>query len=164
MPQVKFNYNMSFDAISNGIKSCKSRSAKVKEDMHKINVSILNRWSETNDVTVPCGKATEAVKGCDAHYAQGLVNWFTVYAGFEWDEETEAFKYTKTTISKDEVVKAKGETFEQLSPPREPKAFNLDERIKNLIRAAKSKREKGIKEGFDNINEDHLKALEAIVS
>lgn len=160
---MKFNFTMSFEDIRKGSKSTGRRAKSVREDIHKLLVSVLYRWSETGDVTVPVQVAGEILADQDNHYSQGIVNWFAVHAGFEYDPKEETFSYTKTTITVDEVKAAKEETFEDLTPPAKAKPFDLDARIKTLIKAAEAKRTKGLSED-DNISSSHLAALKAIVS
>lgn len=159
---IKFTYTMSFEDIREGSKSTGRRAKKVREDIHKLLVSTLHQWSKTGDVTVPVAVAAEVLAEQDAHYSQGIVNWFSVHAGFEYDAKEETFSYTKTTITEEEVLAAKAETFEELTPPKKAQPFNLDEKIKNLIKTAESRRTNGLGEK-DVVPAEHIAALKAIV-
>lgn len=163
---MKWNFNMSFDDIDKGIVSVASRSSKVRDDIHKLCVSLLARWIETGDVTVVAAKASALVGQADGYYGQSLVNWFTVYAGFAWDGKEKAFTYSKdkTKITMEEAMAAKDEPFWQLTPPKDPKAFDLPGKLQTLITQAKKKREKGLVEGFDEVPADLLRALELVMA
>lgn len=166
MTAVKFNYKMTPDQIVAGQNSLKRRGAKARDDQHKVNVSILHNWATGGAANVAAERAAYTVNNCDSYYAQAIVNWFTVHAGFAWDADEKKFSYSKTKISADEFQSAKGETFVDLTPPSEPKPFKLDDKIATLITAAenrmKAKADKRTDE--DDIDPAHIEALKAILN
>lgn len=163
--RVSFSFTMKPEMIELGQKALQKRSAKTILDQHKINVSILHNWADNGAVNVAAQRAAMVIANCDPYYAQAIVNWYAVHAGFEWDAKEKSFTYTKTKLSAEEWQAAKGEDFKTLTPPSTPKAFNLDEKIKTLITAAenrmKAKAEKRHED--DDISMDHLQMLKAIV-
>lgn len=143
---------MSYADIDAGIKSIGTRTTKLRDDIHKIAVSILVRWEETGDAGTAAAKATSLLANVDKYKAQPIVNWFSIYAGFAYSSDTQAFSYTNTTITLD-VEKGtiyingddKGvKTYWELSPPPKTTSFDLMGRLQALIaqaekRAAKPK-------------------------
>ena len=161
MPKTKFNYAMNDAEIEAGIKSIGTRTKDLREDTHKICVSVLKAWAKNNDASTAAGRASAILGVVDKYKAQAIVDWFSVYAGFEYDAGEEHFSYTKTKIEVETVQKAQEEPYWQLSPARPAKPFNLPDRIKNLVQAAQSKRKKGVTDE-DDIPQDMLEALSAI--
>lgn len=171
MTTIKYNYNMSYDAIDAGIQSVAKRSTKLREDIHKIAVSILVRWNETDDPRHAAKKASALLASVDKYKAQAIVNWFSVYAGFSYSKEEEAFAYTATTIElevKKGAIYVNGddksiEPYWKVTPPKEPVPFDLPGKLQNLIAQAEKRRENGLRDG-DDVPSDVLKKLKAALA
>lgn len=166
MSAVKYNYNMSYDAIDKGIESVAKRTTKMREDIHKIAVSVLVRWNETGDAATASAKASALLESVDKYKAQAVVNWFSIYAGFVYSTETKEFSYTNTTIElevKKGAIYVNGddkalEPYWKVTPPKAPQPFDLPGKLQNLIAQAEKRREKGLQDG-DDIPSDVLKKL-----
>lgn len=155
-----FTYSMNEETIAKGIASLTRRNGSWNKDAHKVCVSILAAWVKGKSPQRPVMLATKLVKEAGGYRAQALVNWFTVYAGFEWDSGQ--FIYTKTTIDTDTVKAAKAEPFYVLTKAAEPKPFDFIEQLTKLVEKAEKRAEKP-KEG-DVIPEDILNHVSAIIS
>lgn len=166
MTAIKFNYNMSYDAIDKGIESVAKRTTKLREDIHKIAVSILVRWNETGDASTAAAKASALLDGVDKYKAQAIVNWFSIYAGFTYSTESKEFSYTTTTIAlevKKGAIYVNGddkalEPYWKVTPPKTPQPFDLPGKLQNLITQAEKRREKGLQDG-DDVPADVLRKL-----
>lgn len=171
MTAIKYNYNMSYDAIDKGIESVAKRSTKLREDIHKLAVSVLVRWNETGDAKTAAAKASALLASVDKYKAQAIVNWFSVYAGFTYSTETSDFSYTETKIElevKKGAIYVNGddkalEPYWKVTPPKAPQPFDLPSKLQNLIAQAEKRREKGLQEG-DEIPADVLKAMKAALA
>lgn len=166
MTAIKYTFNMSYEAIDAGIQSVAKRSTKLREDIHKIAVSILVRWNETGDASTAAAKASALLDGVDKYKAQAVVNWFSVYAGFTYSTESKEFSYTNTTIAlevKKGAIYVNGddkalEPYWKVTPPKAPQPFDLPGKLQNLIAQAEKRREKGVQDG-DDIPTDVLRKL-----
>ena len=166
MTAIKFNYTMSYDAIDAGIESIAKRSTKLREDIHKVAVSILVRWKDTGDAATAATKASTLLEGVDKYKAQAIVNWFSVYAGFTYSADTKEFSYTATTIAlevKKGAIYVNGddkalEPYWKVTPPKAAQPFDLPGKLQNLIAQAEKRREKGLSDG-DDIPQDVLNKL-----
>lgn len=166
MTAIKYTFNMSYDAIDKGTESIAKRSGRLRDDIHKVCVSILVRWQETGDAATAATKATNLLESADKYKAQALVNWFSVYAGFTYSTESKEFSYTKTTVSlevnkgaiyvdgDDQAI----EPYWKVTPPKDPQPFDLPGKLMNLIAQAEKRREKGLKDG-DDVPQDVLNKL-----
>lgn len=141
---VKFSFTMDWDQIEEGSRILGKKSAALKLDVHKLCVSTLNKWQMTGDVSHAADTAAKIMNNVDPHFAVGIAKWFKVYAGFEINEDGETFTYTRTTISKEDVLKSKAQTFEQVSPPAKPKPLNLVAEIQKLVTKAGKHMEKPV--------------------
>lgn len=160
---IKYSFSMKNDAIEAAIPALGKRVSSTKRDIHFVACSILFQWGQSNDAKTAARRASEMVTDIDGHYAQGLVNWFTVYAGFEWNSGEKTFRYTDTKISAEKWQAAREETFEQLTPPKEPKAFDLPSKLQALIAQAEKRREKGLNDG-DTCSSEMLDALKVALT
>lgn len=171
MTAIKYSFNMPYEAIDAGTKSVGTRSTKLREDIHKLCVSILVRWNDTGDAATAAAKATALLSAVDKYKAQAIVNWFSVYAGFSYDAEEKAFGYTATTI---EMSVVKGQIFFngddkpvepywKVTPPKDAKPFDLPGKLQNLLAQAQKHRDKGLKDG-DDIPPDLMRKLQLVMS
>lgn len=162
--KLTYSFVMTDAQVEKAIPSLTKRTAALRADMHKVAVSILANWAKHGDVATAVRRAS-AMLTINDDYAQKVVNWFGLYAGFELDEENGGFVYddTRTTISADQVKAAKAETMFDLTPPKPVKPFNLPERIQSLINAAEKRRKKGVTEG-DEIPQEMLNKLKSALS
>lgn len=160
MGAVKFTFGMSFADIDAGITSIKGRSAKLRKEMHQMNVSVLAQWEKTGDVRQPLIYAAKIVNEMDYH-SQAIADWFATYAGFVWDAKTKAFTATQNTITMDTVKAAKAESFEQLSPPKAVQPLNILAKLDALITSADKRLQasEDKRNPEDKVSLDDLKAL-----
>lgn len=158
---IKYNYAMTDADIESGIASVGKRSKSLREDIHKLSVSILKAWATSGDAGAASKRASSLLEAADKYKAQAIVNWFAVYASFEYDNGEGSFSYTATTTTVENVQAAKEEPYWQLSPPKPAQPFNLMTKLNTLVDSAKKRRVKGMKEG-DDIPQDILDALSAI--
>lgn len=161
---IKYNFTMTKGDIDSGITSVGKSIASTKKRAHLIMASVLYRWHKDGAANVAAQQATAILAEWDAHWKQGIVNWFGEFAGFEYDEEKETFVYTETTIDLAGVQKARAINFEKFTPPPAPKAFKLDERIANLIDLAEKRAKSKNPHEDDDINQDHLMALKKLIA
>lgn len=159
--KFNFSFTMDWEQIEEGSLILGKKSAALKLDVHKLCVSTLNKWQTTGDVSHAADTAAKIMKNVDAHFAVGIAKWFNVYAGFQINDDGETFTYTKTTVTKEDVLKSKAQTFEQVSPPAKPKPLNLVAEIQKLVTKAGKHMEKPI-EG-DEVDQDTYKALRNIL-
>lgn len=160
---ISYSFSMKNEAIEAAIPALGKRAASTKRDIHFVACSILYQWANSRDVSTAAKRATEMVSDIDPHYSQGLVNWFSVYAGFDWDKDTKGFRYNETIITAEEYQAARLETFEKLTPPKPPVAFDLPAKIEALIKSAEKRREKGVKDG-DTCSVEQIAALRSALT
>lgn len=158
---TKFSFTMDWDAIEEGSKVLGKKSTAIKLDVHKLCVSTLNKWQLTGDASHAVSTAAKIMANVDAHYAVGISKWFQVYGGFIQNDDGETFTYTKTTITKEDVLKSKAQTFEQVSPPAKPKPLNLVAEIQKLITKAGKHMEKPV--DGDEVDQETYKALRNVL-
>ena len=164
---IKFTFNMSDNDVAKGIVSIGKRSASIRKDMHSVAVSVLWNWAQSGDVSTACRRASEMLEHSDDAFAQKIVNWFGVHAGFTLvdTDDGKAFGYDadRTTIDADGYQAAKAETMFALTPDTPPQPYDLRAQILNLIQRAENKRTRGLKEG-DNGPADLVKGLKSLVA
>ena len=158
---MSFSFTMTDTQIEQGIPSIKKRAASIRADIHKVCVSILYRWNQSGDVRAASVRAASLLDAVDPSHAQKIVNWFSVYAGFEYQQEDKSFRYSDTTITEDRVKAAKAETAFDLTKDAEAKPFDLPGKIQNLLKQAKKAAEAGA-EG-SNVPEEMIEALARII-
>jgi hypothetical protein len=137
MAAVKFNFEMAPAQIEAGIKSIGKRSKSLREDVHKVAVSVLVQWHKTGDVRQPIKFVNSLVKDGEAYYAQALHDWFIAFGEFKY--EGGEFKPGKTKIDMDTVKAAKAQPFWDFSPPKAIKPLDLPAKIAALIRQAEKR-------------------------
>ena len=152
---TKFSYQMNDADILKGIVSIEKRTATLRQNIHQVAVSILKAWAISKDAKTAAHRATQLLEAADKYKAQAIVNWFAVYAGFEYSDKV--FTYTETTIEVSAVQAARDEPYWELSPPKDAKPFDLSGQIMALIEKAQKRRTKP-KDG-DNIPADLLSKL-----
>lgn len=135
---MKYSFTMSYEDVAKGAVLTGKRSATLKQDIHKMNVSILHQWMVHGDASHAARTAATLLAATDKYYSQPLVNWFKVHGGFDYDpkNEEQPFTYTKTKITADEVKAAKNETFEQLTPAPKAKPMNFLAELQKVIAKA----------------------------
>jgi len=145
---ITYSFTMDDASIDKATVSVGKRSASIRKDMHSVAVSILFQWGKTGDVASACRRANAALSLWDGAFAQKIVNWFGVHAGFELnDEKVFVYNADKTTITADEFQAAKAETMFALTPDAAPVAYDLRKLVLDLIVKAENKRTKGLKDG-----------------
>ena len=167
---MKFNYTMKEDTLDNAITSLVGSAKTVRDKIHKLNVSVLNVWSQTNDVSVAAKRATRIVQEIDGRYAQAIVNWYTAFTPLVWraadkEEDIEAGFYYEpnaTKITKEEVIEAKGTHWDDFTPKKDPVPFDLAEEVEKFLARIASRANKGV-EG-DSIDPALHKSLRDAVS
>lgn len=158
---MSFSYTMNDDQIAKGLVSIGKRAASLREDVHKISVSILFRWHESRDARAAVERASALLGVVDGSHKQKIINWFSVYAGFSYDTDTNVFTYTNTTISEEQVKAAKAETAYKLTKDADPKPFDLPGKIQNLLKQAKKAQQAGV--SGSNIPDDMLDGLAHLI-
>lgn len=159
---IKFNYQMTDADIEAGTKSIGNRSQTLRTITHQVMVSIIYRWADSGDASAAAGRASALLANVDSYTSQAIINWFKAYGNLDYNKDEELFSYNETTTSSEVFQAAKEEPYWKLTPPAKPKpAFDLNARLMQLVKSAKSKREKGLKEG-DSVPTATLEALEAI--
>lgn len=144
---ITYTYTMDDASIEKGVVSIGKRSASIRKDMHSVAVSTLFQWGKTGDVAAACRRANAMLAQWDGAFAQKIVNWFGVHAGFSLNEE-KVFVYSadRTTIDADTFQAAKAESMFDLTPDPAPKAYDLRKLVLDLIVKAENKRTKGLGE------------------
>lgn len=158
---MSFSFTMNDDQIAKGISGIKKRAASIRVDIHKVSVSILYQWSQSRDARAAADRAGQLLAAVDPSHAQKIVNWFSVYAGFEFQTEDKSFRYSETTITEDRVKAAKAETAFDLTKDAEPKPFDLPGKIQNLLKQARKAQESGV--AGSNVPEEMIEALAHII-
>lgn len=161
MPQLSYSFDMSSAKIDEAIPALGNRAKSVKADIHKVAVSVLADWHRSGDASTATRRATDMLE-VDKHYSQGLVNWFKQYAGFDYDTSSKSFSYTATKIAVEAVKAAKAETFEQLTPPRDPKPMDFLSELQRVI----NKAEKHMAESVDGdkVDPDLVAKIKAVIT
>jgi len=143
---IKYSFVMDDASIDKAVVSIGKRSASIRKDMHSVAVSILFQWGKTGDVAAACHRANGALSLWDDAFAQKIVNWFGVHAGFALnDEGVLEYSADQTTIDAKAFQAAKAETMFDLTPDNPPKAYDLRALVLDLIVKAENKRTKGLK-------------------
>lgn len=159
---IKYNFAMNADAIDKGILSVGKRATSLRNDIHCLCVSILANWAQSGAANVATAKAAALLENVDKYHAQAIVNWFSVYGGFDYNSKDKSFRYGATTIAVERVQEAREEPFWKLTPPKEAKAFDLPGKIQGIIEQARKRQAKS-KEG-DVIPQEMLDKLVAALS
>lgn len=160
MSSFKYSYAMSLADIDKATVSLARRATSLREDTHKVLVSLLAVWHTDGDARKITARMTAIVEG-EKYYGQSIVDWAANFAGFEWSKDG-GFKYTNTTIELKSVQDAKAKPFYEFAPAKEPKAYILDEKLTALIKTARGKAKKNA--DGDSISPDLLAALEKALS
>lgn len=162
---LKFSYSMSLSDIDKATVSVGRRTQSLRDDIHKVMVSILYNWARAGAVNVACDKANALFEQIDENYRQAYINWFGMHAGFVYDPKEQSFSYSeeKTTINSEQFQAAKAETMFELTPPKAPQPYDLRAKVMNLISTAEKRRKKGLGED-DNVPADLVNGLKALVS
>ena len=142
---ITYSYTMDDSSIEKGVVSIGKRSASIRKDMHSVAVSTLFQWGKTGDVAAACRRANAMLTQWDGAFAQKIVNWFGVHAGFTLNDEN-AFVYSadRTTLAPEAFQAAKAESMFDLTPDQAPKAYDLRKLVLDLIVKAENKRTKGL--------------------
>jgi hypothetical protein len=161
---MKYSFTMSFSDVEKGAVLTGKRSATIKQDIHKMNVSILQAWFTSGDVSHAARTAGILLANVDGYYGQAIVNWFKMFAGFDYDPKNkeQPFSYTATKITVDEVKAAKLKTFEQVTPPPQPKAFKFIEELQKVLSKAAKHLEKPV-EG-DAVDPEAYRKAQALLA
>lgn len=157
---IKYNFAMTADDIERGMVSIKLRAASLRNHVHCIAVSILSEWAQSGAANVAAQRATKLLDSVDASHKQKIVNWFAVFANFEFNAEEKAFKYTNTTITVDGVKAAKDKSAFDLTKDPAPVAMDLIADLTKLIAKAKKARTDG---KGDKVPSALLKALDNVL-
>jgi hypothetical protein len=158
---IKYTFNMSDNDVKKAISSIGSRSKTIRDQMHKVAVSILHNWAENGSVNVAKDRANQMLSECDPAYSQKIVNWFQKYAGFAF--ENGEFSYVETQLSTETFQAARAESMFELTKDEAPKPMDLRAMILSLAERAEKKRVKGLTEE-DVVPDDLVAGLKALVS
>ncbi len=157
---IKYSFIMDDADVKKGITSVGTRSKSIRKDMHCLAVSILKNWAKSGAVNVACERANQMLVECDPAYAQKIVNWFTLYAGFTFADKK--LSYTETKISVETVQKAQSETMFDLTKDAAPKAVDMVAGLKREIAKAKKAIANGLSDK-DNVPEGMVEAAEKLL-
>lgn len=162
---VKYSYTMGVDAIPAACKSIKTRTTKMRDDIHKVAVSVLHNWASSGAANVARDQANLLLDAIDENYRQACVNWFGMHAGFVFDTKEGTFSYSadKTTITTAEYQEAKAESMFDLTPAKKVQPYDLRAKVLALVASAESRRKKGVDEK-DNVPAELIAGLKALVA
>lgn len=167
MSTITYNFTMSDENVAKAIVSIGKRSKSIRKDMHSVAVSVLHNWAKSGDVSTACNRATEMLDQCDPAFAQKIVNWFGMHAGFSLVETDDGNRFgydaDKTTLSTEEYQAAKAETMFELTPDKAPAPYDLRIKAMQLIEATEKKIVKGLGED-DNVEVELLQGLKALLA
>ena len=164
--KITYSYSMTAEMIDAAIPAYGKRVGTMREDAHKIAVSIARNWAEHGAVNVAADKMTAFLGNIDAAHAQKLVNWCNVHLGFELEGSGDdaKFVYTKTTLSTEEWNEAKAQTMFALTPDSKPQPFNFNAELAKLIAKAEKRPSSTKKTDEDVIDAAQLAAAKALLA
>lgn len=153
-------------AIDAAIESILKRGKSLQNDIHKASCSILRQWFDSGNVATAVRQTNKLVGAMpDMARSNALKAWFESFAGFVWNKDEKHFVYRPdaTKIAEERVKAAIAEPFWAFSPEPDYKPMNIDAMIEAIVKKARQRRQKGLKEGVDYVPEEKLKALEALL-
>lgn len=161
---IKYTFTMSDENILAACASLKTRTSKMRDDIHKVACSILCSWGRNNAANVARDQANALLDAIDENYRQACVNWFGMHAGFVYDTKEQSFSYSpdKTTITPAEYQAARAETMFDLTPAKSVQPYDLRAKVLALVAAAEKRRKKGVGEN-DNVPVELIAGLKALV-
>jgi hypothetical protein len=140
--QVTYSFTMDANAIGKAMPNLLRRGKQLKEDLHKVLVSILFTWNKTGDVRPVLQYCNEALN-VDTYAGQAITDWFGAFGGLTYDPKVKGFAYTDTVVSAENVGLAAEKPYWEFKPPKDIKPWDLSEALRNLIQLAQSKAKKG---------------------
>lgn len=168
MAKLTYNATMSDTDIVTGIASIGRRAGQLRKDIHSVATSILHNWAKSGDVSTAALRATELMGAIDAAHAQKCVNWFAQYASFTLvdTDDGKVFGYDGdvTTIDAETYQAARAESMFDLTPDKPVEPYVLREKIASLIEAATKRPNAKKTHSDDDIPEEMIAALRAIVA
>lgn len=155
---MSYSYKMSKKGIFDGIPKLAKTAKSLRLNVHKIGVSILVNWNAVGDVRSAVKQADMLVKDVDQRYSQAIVNWFSAHTPLQWrqaDKENglEAgffYENKATTITIEQVQKAKSVPWYEFTKPANPKPYDFVNEVQALLDRAMKRASNSDKEGFEN--------------
>lgn len=152
--------------IDDMITSIGKRGTKLQNDTHRVLASLAVRWHKTGDVTVAVRQVNALLDNLPSGWRSNAVKaWSEAYLGLVWSTDDKCFVYHKnrTKINEADARACIDNPYWDFKKESEYKPMNLSEMISALVARAEKRRQDGLQDS-DDVPQDMLKALKAIVS